>query len=149
MGFRITGIDTPIGGISWEYTDSEKKGVQQLFDYLETKRLLINPIEMEKKDWCILSAIEIKQKINEINTKFDFKNDTKLITKAMIDACNTFLDDLQNVKNSGIIYKSNGDWEDIVFSKAMKKFRKQFKDSIVCLSNNFGITFNKSIPDGF
>ena len=67
MGFRITGIDTPIGGISWEYTDSEKKGVQQLFDYLETKRLLINPIEMEKKDWCILSAIEIKQKINEIN----------------------------------------------------------------------------------
>jgi hypothetical protein len=67
----------------------------------------------------------------------------------MIDACNTFLDDLQNVKNSGIIYKSNGDWEDIVFSKAMKKFRKQFKDSIVCLSNNFGITFNKSIPDGF
>ena len=149
MGFRITGIDTPIGGISWEYTDSEKKGVQQLFDYLETKRLLINPIEMEKKDWCILSAIEIKQKINEINIKFDFKNDTKLITKAMIDACNTFLDDLQNVKNSGIIYKSNGDWEDIVFSKAMKKFRKQFKDSIVCLSNNFGITFIKSIPDGF
>ncbi len=149
MGFRITGIDTPIGGISWEYTDSEKKGVQQLFDYLETKRLLINPIEMEKKDWCILSAIEIKQKINEINIKFDFKNDTKLITKAMIDACNTFLDDLQNVKNSGIIYKGNGDWEDIVFSKAMKKFRKQFKDSIVCLSNNFGITFNKSIPDGF
>lgn len=149
MGFRITGIDTPIGGISWEYTDSEKKGVQQLFDYLETKRLLINPIEMEKKDWCILSAIEIKHKINEINIKFDFKNDTKLITKAMIDACNTFLDDLQNVKNSGIIYKSNGDWEDIVFSKAMKKFRKQFKDSIVCLSNNFGITFNKSIPDGF
>lgn len=149
MGFRITGIDTPIGGISWEYTDSEKKGVQQLFDYLETKRLLINPIEMEKKDWCILSAIEIKQKINKINIKFDFKNDTKLITKAMIDACNTFLDDLQNVKNSGIIYKSNGDWEDIVFSKAMKKFRKQFKDSIVCLSNNFGITFNKSIPDGF
>lgn len=149
MGFRITGIDTPIGGISWEYTDSEKKGVQQLFDYLETKRLLINPIEMEKKDWCILSAIEIKQKINEINIKFDFKNDTKLITKAMIDACNTFLDDLQNVKNSGIIYKSNGDWEDIVFSKAMKKFRKQFKDSIVCLSKNFGITFNKSIPDGF
>jgi len=149
MGFRITGIDTPIGGISWEYTDSEKKGVQQLFDYLETKRLLINPIEMEKKDWCILSAIEIKQKINEINIKFYFKNDTKLITKAMIDACNTFLDDLQNGKNSGIIYKINGDWEDIVFSKAMKKFRKQFKDSIVCLSNNFGITFNKSIPDGF
>lgn len=147
MGFRITGLDTPIGGVSWEYTDSEKKGIQQLFDYLETKRLLINPIEMEIKDWCISSAIEIKHEIYEINVKFDFKNDTKSITKTMIDACNTFLDDLQNVKNSGIIYKSNVDWEDIVFSKAMKKFRKQFKDSIDCLSNNVGITFNKSIPD--
>lgn len=65
---------------------------------------------MEIKDWCISSAIEIKHEIYEINSKFDIKNDTKSISKAMINVCNTFLDDLQNVKNSGIIYKSNGDW---------------------------------------
>ena len=89
MGVRITGLDTPLGGMSWEYTDSEKKGIQQLFDYLETKRLLINPIEMEIKDWCISSAIEIKHEVYGINVKFDFQNGTKLLTKKMIDACNT------------------------------------------------------------
>lgn len=149
MGLRITGIDTPIGGVSWEYTDSEKKGIQQLFDYLETKRLLINPIEMEIKNWCILSAIEIKNEVYEINSKFNFQKQTKSITKKMIDTCNIFLDDLQNVKSNEIIYKSNGDWEDIVFSVAIKKFRKQFKESIDCLSNKYGITFNKRIPDEY
>jgi hypothetical protein len=63
---------------------------------------------MEIKDWYISSTIEIKDEIYEINAKFDF----------------------QNVKSSGIIYRRNGDWEDIVYSKAMKKFRMQFKDSI-------------------
>lgn len=65
MGFRITGIDTPIGGISWEYTDSEKKGVQQLFDYLETKRLLINPIEMEKK----IGVFYLRSRLNKKSMK--------------------------------------------------------------------------------
>jgi len=101
MGFRIKGLDTPIVGVSWEYTDSEKKGIQQLFDYLETKRLLINPIDMENKDWCISSVIEIKNEVYEINAKFDFQNDTKSITKKMLDACNTFLDGLYNVKDRG------------------------------------------------
>ena len=149
MGIRITGIDTPIGGVSWEYTDSEKKGIQQLFDYLETKRLLVNPIGMEIKDWCSSSTIEIKNEVYEISSKFDFQKQTKSITKNMIDTCNVFLDDLQNVKSNGIIYKSDGDWEDLVFSRAMKKFRKQFKDSIDCLSNKSGITFNKIIPDEY
>lgn len=26
MGIRITGIDVPFGGISWEYTETEKQG---------------------------------------------------------------------------------------------------------------------------
>ena len=38
MGIKITGIDTPFGGVSWEYTETSKNGIQELFYYLETKR---------------------------------------------------------------------------------------------------------------
>ena len=48
MGIKLNGISVPIGGISWEYTESGQKGIQEMFYYLESKRLLINPKEMEK-----------------------------------------------------------------------------------------------------
>ena len=53
MGFRITGIDTPYGGINWENCKSNKDYIKHLFLYFESKRLLVNSKEMEKKDWCI------------------------------------------------------------------------------------------------
>lgn len=27
MGIRLTGISTPVGGVSWEYTTTEKKSI--------------------------------------------------------------------------------------------------------------------------
>lgn len=50
MGIKLNGISVPIGGISWEYTESGQKGIQEMFYYLESKRLLINPKEMEKRN---------------------------------------------------------------------------------------------------
>lgn len=125
MSIKITGIDTPFGGVSWEYTETSKRGVQELFYYLETKRILTNPMEMEIKEWCSQSAIEMKKEIASILSKYKFNADTISRLRIMINACNTFLDDLTLVNRPGIIYKSNnGDWEDLRFSKAMKKFRK-------------------------
>ena len=148
MGIRITGIDVPFGGISWEYTETSKRGVQELFYYLETKRILTNPMEMEIKEWCSQSAIEMKKEIASILSKYKFNADTISRLRIMINACNTFLDDLTLVNRPGIIYKSNnGDWEDLRFSKAMKKFRKVFKENISSLSQSYQISFPSEIPD--
>ena len=48
MGIRITSASTPIGGISWEFTETKKKGIKDLFLFLESKRILVNPKEMEE-----------------------------------------------------------------------------------------------------
>ena len=70
--------------------------------------------------------------------------------RTMIDSCNFFLDDMQCVTHPGIIYKNgNGDWEDINFSKAMKKFRKTFRDNIKELSQAYQIEFRNVIPEEF
>ena len=39
MGVRITGIDTPLGGISWEYTEAEKNSIQEIFFFRKIKPL--------------------------------------------------------------------------------------------------------------
>lgn len=150
MGIRITGLDTPFGGASWEYTESEKKGIQNLFFFLESKRLLVNPIEMEIKQWCIQSSIEIKQKIIELLSQYNFSNQTIDCMRAMICACNDFLDKLESVNETGIIYKNhNGDWANSTFSFAMKQFRKTFRDNICLLSGEYNLTFSKTIPEEY
>ena len=76
MGIKITGIDTPFGGVSWEVTETAKSGVQNLLFFLEAKRILVNPIEMEIKSWCEESAIEIKNKLTELLSHYDFDAET-------------------------------------------------------------------------
>lgn len=68
----------------------------------------------------------------------------------MITSCNSFLDDMGCVAKPGIIYKNgNGDWEDINFSKAMKKLRKGFRDNIEVLSGAYQMEFINTIPEEF
>ena len=94
MGIKINGISIPVGGISWEYTESKKKGIQEIFYYLESKRILTNPIEMEIKEWSEKSAIELKNKLVETLSKYEYDQITAKTIKAMVDACNEFLDDM-------------------------------------------------------
>lgn len=147
MGIKLNGISVPIGGISWEYTKSGQKGIQEMFYYLESKRLLINPKEMEKKEWSEKSAIEIKNKLVDILSRYKYDQNIITIIKQMVDACNEFLDNMQRVEVRGILYKNlQSDWEDLEYGVAMKKFRKIFRDNIKLLAETYNITFSKEIP---
>lgn len=150
MGIKINGVSIPVGGISWEYTESKKKGIQEMFYYLESKRILTNPMEMEIKEWSEKSAIEIKNKLVEILSKYEYDRITVKIIKAMIDTCNEFLDDMQKIDASGIIYKnSQKDWCDMRYSAAMKKFRKNFRYNIKLLTEEYDLEFLKEIPEEY
>ncbi len=150
MGIKINGISIPVGGISWEYTESKKKGIQEIFYYLESKRILTNPIEMEIKEWSEKSAIEIKNKLVETLSKYEYDQITAKTIKAMVDACNEFLDDMLKVDTSGIIYKnSQRDWCDMRYSVAMKKFRGNFRYNIKLLTEVYEIQFLKEIPEEY
>ena len=147
MGIKLNGISVPIGGISWEYTESGQKGIQEMFYYLESKRLLINPKEMENKEWSEKSAIEIKNKLVDILSRYKYDQNIITIIKQMVDACNEFLDNMQRVEVRGILYKNlQSDWEDFEYGVAMKKFRKIFRDNIKLLAETYNITFSKEIP---
>ena len=122
MGIKLNGISVPIGGISWEYTESGQKGIQEMFYYLESKRLLINPKEMEKKEWSEKSAIEIKNKLVDILSRYKYDQNIITIIKQMVDACNEFLDNMQRVEVRGILYKNLlAETYNITFSKEIPK----------------------------
>ena len=135
MGIKLNGISVPIGGISWEYTEFGQKGIQEMFYYLESKRLLINPKEMENKEWSEKSAIEIKNKLVDILSRYKYDQNIITIIKQMVDACNEFLDNMQRVEVRGILYKNlQSDWEDLEYGVSIKKFGKIFRDKIKLLA---------------
>ncbi len=152
MKYELNGLSLPFGGISWNKTTSTKDKFSYLLFYLESKRILINPIEMEKKEWCIESVLEIKQQLISIVADSNLKSRDIDIIRNMIEACNDYLDTVSPLDLSNIIYKSNeknGEWYDSTFDKSMKQFRKTFRNQIKEIEKRHKLVFNKKIPDEF
>lgn len=150
MKYELSGISSPFFGLSWEKKLSEKEMFAHLLLYLESKRILVNPIEMEKKEWCIESVLEIKSSLISITNGFPLNNaDSLQIIRNLIDSCNEYLDTVSHLNLPNIIFKDGDNWEDINFDKAMKAFRSLFKTEINKIENNYKLTFNKEIPDKF
>ena len=57
MRYEINGVSLPFGGISWSKNKSSKEMFSYLFLFLESKRILVNPIEMEIKEKKIIEKI--------------------------------------------------------------------------------------------
>lgn len=149
MGFELNGFSTSIGGISWNKTTSTKEMFTHLLFFLESKRILVNPIELELKDWCIESVLEIKQQLVNITQELKLKDFDADIIRNLIDACNAYLDTVTPMNLPGIIYKKDGRWEDLSFDRAMKAFRTSFKQEIEKIERKYRLKFHKTIPEEF
>jgi RHS repeat-associated protein len=62
---RLTGISTPFGGASWQPAELEIAGVRRVIAFLEDRRVLYDPCEMEVPDHCVRSVIEIRHCLTE------------------------------------------------------------------------------------
>ena len=149
MGFELNGFSTSLGGISWNKTTSSKEMFSRLMFFLESKRILVNPIELEFKDWCIESVLEIKQQLVKITQELKLKDFDADIIRNMIDACNDYLDTVKPMNLPGIIYKKDDRWEDLSFDRAMKAFRNSFKQEIAKVEKKYRLKFHKIIPEQF
>lgn len=146
MKYEFNGVSTPFGGISWNKSNSVKDKFSFLLIYLESKRILVNPIEMEKKEWCIESVLEMKQQLISITENSVFKKDDLSIIRNMIEACNNYLDTVSCLNLPDIIFKNGDNWENLRFDSAMKSFRCSFKTEIKKIEDRYKLKFEKEIP---
>lgn len=90
---RITGISTPIFGVSWNPEKTERDAARQVISYLEDRRVLYTPSEMECPDHCVQSVLQIRQflttKIGETPENTELSNSLR----AMRAACRKFLNE--------------------------------------------------------
>lgn len=149
MKYEINGFSTPFGGLSWNKSITGKDLFAHLFLYLESKRILTNPIEMENKEWCITSVLEIKNNLVAFMNGVSLNQFDLTTIRNLIDSCNRYLDTVSSMKLPSIIYKNGDQWEELNFDKAMKSFRFDFKNEIKRIEEKYKLHFNKEIPEKY
>ena len=97
---RITGVSTPIFGVSWDPPKAERTVARKVIQFLEDRRVLYNPSELEIPDHCVASVLEIRQFLTDQISALDDKSELAASLRAMRAACRKFLDSLPHRSRS-------------------------------------------------
>ncbi|HXX46360.1 MAG TPA: DUF6650 family protein [Candidatus Acidoferrales bacterium] len=93
---RITGISTPIFGISWNPPVLDAQIAKRLITFLEDRRALYNPYELESPPHVIDSVRLIRERLTQDLEQLDRTSTLAESLAAMRAACRKFLDSIPN-----------------------------------------------------
>ena len=91
---RLTGISTPIFGVSWNPENTERDIARQVISYLEDRRVLYNPTEMECPDHCVQSVLQIREFLTSKIGELPEDTEISKSLRAMRAACRKFLNEI-------------------------------------------------------
>ena len=94
----LTGISTPVFGVSWKPPETDRNIVRKLVIFFEDRRALYNPYDVETPHWVIDSVLEIRRKLTETLASIDQDSDIALHLRAMRAACRKFMDEAEHKK---------------------------------------------------
>lgn len=143
---RITGISCPIFGVSWNPTKSDIESAKNIIIFLEPRRVLYTPSEMEMPEHCISSVIEIKNFLTQ--QMMNIKQDTELYkyASAMRLSCNKFLNKCNVRKHDVNQYGGNwGHWSSWYFASALGEMRGVFGIMIMQIASSYGLDVEEDL----
>jgi len=124
IGRRLTGISLPFGGISWQPpSESETTVVRRVIAYLENRRVLFDPFNVESPDWSIESILQLRSFLTEEIGKLDPKSHLAETLRAMRAACFKFL---QQIASGGRRYQEPGAVPEWLFYQSLGELRGSF-----------------------
>jgi hypothetical protein len=124
---RFEGVSTPLAGLQWQTSKSELARAKSVINFLEDRRVLYNPTELEMPDHCISSIIEIRHYLTQEIDGLSDKSQLKLTLKTMRAACRKFLDSSPTPHDghypgySTWVFYSNLGWLRGVFGSSLKE----------------------------
>jgi hypothetical protein len=124
---RLTGISTPFGGASWEPAEMEIAAARRVIAFLEDRRVLYEPSEMEVPSHCVHSVIEIRHRLSDELGKLDgSSSELAASLRAMRAACRKFLERVGADGRDGIHYANSGGYQSWTFGSALGELRGAF-----------------------
>lgn len=139
---RLTGISIPVFGISWTPPASERDAAKRVVAFLEDRRVLYNPSELEVPEHCVRSIVDIRRYLTEELQKIDGDVELAKQLRAMRAACRKFLDTVQapndyhNIVEHGF---SRGHFASWVFLSALGELRGVFGLHLAQIAAAYGL----------
>ena len=94
---RITGFSTPLFGVSWNPPKLEVQSAKQIVTYLEDRRALYNPYDLEVADHVIQSVVEIRHRLTQELEQLDRSTALAQSLSDMRTVCRKFLNTVQGL----------------------------------------------------
>lgn len=141
---RITGISTPVFGISWNPPVLERQVAEKIITYLEDKRVLYNPFELETPEHCKQSILSIREFLTQQLFVVDRDTELSKVLRAMRNSCRKFLDTITSNElyfhtNEGRLLNNFGLAGQMLFYSGIGELRATFGIMIAKLLVMHGI----------
>jgi hypothetical protein len=89
---RLTGLSSPIFGVSWNPPEPDVTVARRVVAFLEDRRVLYVPSEMEVPEHCVRSVLEIRRFLTTELQSLDSSADLAASLRALRAACRKFMD---------------------------------------------------------
>lgn len=137
---RITGISVPVFGIQWNPPEAERAVAKRVLTFLEDRRVLYVPSEMEVPQHGVQSVLRIREFLTSELGRLTGDGQLAQSLRAMRAACRKFLDAV-GPEDGPVVrhaFERNhyASWE---FNQAMGEMRGVFGVYIAILAATHGI----------
>lgn len=137
---RITGLSVPIFGVQWNPTEAECSVARRLLAFLEDRRVLFAPSEMEVPQYCVESVLKIRELLTAELGKLDAESEVALCMRAMRAACRKFLATVEADDRRAIHFGAHqGHYASWIFNGAVGELRGVFGIHIARLAASHGL----------
>jgi Family of unknown function (DUF6650) len=136
---RLTGISSPIFGVSWNPAPAEVTIARRVIAFLEDRRVLYADESIEVPSHCVSSVLEVRRFLtSEIQSLPDGELSSSL--RAMRAACRKFMESVDD--RGGIVVRygfDHGHWASWRFGAALGELRATFGLQIAKLASQNGL----------
>jgi len=134
---RLTGISTPFAGVSWQPAELEITAARRVITFLEDRRVLYEPEQMEVASHCVHSVLEIRRRLSEELGKLDGGSELAASLRAMRAACRKFLEQVGTDGRDGIQHANGWGFHNLTFGSALGELRGTFGVHVALIAAAF------------
>jgi hypothetical protein len=144
---RLTGISTSLGGVSWQATETEMAAARRVISFLEDRRVLYAPDELEVSAHCVHSVLDIRRFLTTELGKLDNGSVLAASLRAMRAACRKFLERVGVDGDDRTVFYANrpGHWASWTFYGALGEMRGTFGVHLARIAAEFKLDIEDSL----
>jgi hypothetical protein len=136
---RLTGLSCPVFGISWNPPEMQIAIARRVITFLEDRRVLYVPSEMEVPHHCVRSVLEIRHFLTSELQSLEAGTELADSLRAMRAACRKFMNTV-GARSEIIVFGAHrGHWASWEFNGALGELRGVFGVHFVRLAAAYGL----------